>query len=50
MPLLTGGQQTTDMDAHEPEDKWFRTDIIQHIIDMCGFSNNSQMVEYMDQQ
>jgi hypothetical protein len=41
---------TTNMDAHEPEDKWVRTEIIQHIIDMCGFSANFLMVRYMDQQ
>jgi hypothetical protein len=41
---------TTDMDAHGPEDKWVHTEIIQHIIDMCGFSADSLMVRYMDQQ
>jgi hypothetical protein len=43
-------QWATDMDAHEPEDKWGHTEIIQHIIDMCGFSADSLMVRYMDQQ
>jgi hypothetical protein len=43
-------QWTTDMDAHKPEDKWVHTEIIQHIIDMCGFSADSLMVQYMDQQ
>jgi hypothetical protein len=38
------------MDSHEPEDKWVHTEIIQHIIDMCGFSADSLMVQYMDQQ
>jgi hypothetical protein len=40
-------QWTIDMDAHEPEDKWVHTEIIQH---MCGFSADSPMVRYMDQQ
>jgi hypothetical protein len=32
------------------EDKWVRSEIIQHIIDLCGFSVDSLMVLYMDQQ
>jgi hypothetical protein len=32
------------------EDKWVRSEIIQHIIDLCGFSADSLMVRYMDQQ
>jgi hypothetical protein len=39
-----------DMVAREPEDKWFHTEIMQHIIDICGFSSNSPMMQYMDQQ
>jgi hypothetical protein len=43
-------QWTTDMGAHKPEDNWVCTEIIQHIIDMCGFSADSLMVQYIDQQ
>jgi Mg-chelatase subunit ChlI len=41
---------TTNIDAHEPEDKWVHTKIIKHIIELCGFSPDSLMVRYMDQQ
>jgi hypothetical protein len=41
---------TTDINAHEPVDKWVHTEIIQHIIDMCGFSANYLVVQCMDQQ
>jgi hypothetical protein len=32
------------------EEKWVRSEIIQHIIDLCGFSADSLMMHYMDQQ
>jgi hypothetical protein len=38
-------QWTTDMDAHEPEHKWVCTEIIQHIIDICGFLSDSLVVK-----
>jgi ribosomal protein S24E len=33
-----------------PEDTPPRTEIINHIIKICGFSSDSMMVKYIDQQ
>jgi hypothetical protein len=43
-------QWTSQQDDPGSEDKWVRSEIIQHIIDLCGFPADSLMVRYMDQQ
>jgi hypothetical protein len=45
-----GDQWTTDMNDPIPEDATPRTEIINHIIKICGFSSDSLMVKYIDQQ
>jgi hypothetical protein len=43
-------QWTSQQNDPGSEDKWVRSEIIQHINDLCGFSADSLMVHYMDQQ
>jgi hypothetical protein len=43
-------QWTADMDDPLPEDTPSRTEIINHFIKICGFSHDSLMVRYIDQQ
>jgi hypothetical protein len=43
-------QWTSQQNDPGSEDKWVCLEIIQHIIDLCGFSADSLMVHYMDQQ
>jgi hypothetical protein len=43
-------QWTSQQNDPGSEDKRVCLEIIQHIIDLCGFSADSLMVHYMDQQ
>jgi hypothetical protein len=43
-------QWTADMDDPLPEDTPPRTEIINHFIKICGFSHDSLMVRYINQQ
>jgi hypothetical protein len=43
-------QLTSQQNDPGSEIKWVRSEIIQHIIDLCGFSADSLIVHYMDQQ
>jgi hypothetical protein len=43
-------QWTAQQNDPGSEDKWVCSEIIQNIIDLCGFSADSLMVRYMDQQ
>jgi hypothetical protein len=45
-----GEQWTTDMNDPIPEDTPPCTEMINHFIKICGFSHDSLMVKYIDQQ